>query len=118
MRSLIFIAALSLPAAAFTQTTTTPHSAADGKVHCTIQAPPAPGEALAALVSGNADRAETLYAAQVSSSPSPAAYAGLARAQLAANKLPQSLSTAKAALAATPTSAEVQALTGDVLLRS
>jgi tetratricopeptide (TPR) repeat protein len=118
MRSLVFLAALSLPATAFTQTTTTPHPAADGKVHCTIQPPPAPGEALNALVAGNTERAETLYAAQVASSPSPAAYAGLARAQLAANKLPQALSTAKSALAATPTSAEVQALTGDVLLRS
>ncbi len=119
MRSLVFLAALSLPAAAFTQTTAqTPHPAADGKVHCTIQQPPAPGEALTALVAGNTDRAESLYAAQVASSPSPAAYAGLARAQLAANKLPQALSTAKSALAATPTSAEVQALTGDVLLRS
>ncbi len=122
MRFLILSAVLSLPAAAFTQTAaqtpTTPHPAADGKVHCTIQAPPAPSEALNALVAGNTDRAETLYAAQVESSPSPAAFAGLARAQLAANKLSQALSTAKAALAATPTSAEVQALTGDVLLRS
>jgi hypothetical protein len=62
--------------------------------------------------------AVSLYAVQVASSPSPAAYAGLVRAQLAANELSQALSTAKKALAAIPTSAEVQALTGDVLFRS
>ncbi|MEI9979716.1 MAG: tetratricopeptide repeat protein [Edaphobacter sp.] len=122
MRFLILSAVLALPAAALTQTKTqtptAPHPAADGKVHCTIQPPPAPGEALTALVAGNTDRAETLYAAQVASSPSPAAYAGLARAQLAANKLSQALSTAKSALAFAPASAEVQSLTGDVLLRS
>jgi tetratricopeptide (TPR) repeat protein len=122
MRSLILSVVLALPATALTQTTaqtrTTPHPAADGKVHCTIQPPPAPSEALTALVAGNTDRAETLYAAQVASSPTPAAYAGLARAQLAADKLPQALSTAKSALAFAPTSADVQSLTGDVLLRS
>ena len=89
-----------------------------GKVHCLIQAPPVPGDALNALVSGNSEQAETLYAAQVVSSPAPAAYAGLVRAQLAGNKLSAALSTVKSALAAMPTSAEVQALTGDVLLRS
>jgi len=121
MRQWFLLAVLSLPAIALAQTpaqTSATSHTADGKVHCSIQPPPTPGEALSALVAGNAERAETLYAAQVASSPSPAAYAALARAQLAANKLPQALSTAKTALAATPTSAEVQALTGDVLLRS
>lgn len=116
MRLLVVLAALFLPFVTFAQTPAKP--AADGKVHCSIQAPPAPGEALTALVSGNIKRAETLYAAEVASSPAPAAYAGLARSQLAANELPQALSTAKSALAATPTSAQIQALTGDVLLRS
>jgi tetratricopeptide (TPR) repeat protein len=123
MRHLVVVAALCLPSVALCQTAAqnTPAShppAADGKVHCSIQAPPAPGEALNSLVSGNTERAETLYAAQVASSPVPAAYAGLVRAQLAGNRLSAALSTAKSALAAKPTSAEVQALTGDVLLRS
>jgi tetratricopeptide (TPR) repeat protein len=121
MRHWFLSAVLSLPAIALAQTpaqTSATSHAADGKVHCSIQPPPAPGEALSALVAGHAERAETLYAAQVASSPSPTAYAGLARAQLAQNKLQQALSTAKAALAAKPNSAEVQALTGDVLLRS
>jgi tetratricopeptide (TPR) repeat protein len=130
MRHLVVLAALSLPCVALCQTPapTTPAShppaaaaaaaAAAGKVYCSIQAPPAPGEALNALVSGNMGRAETLYAALVASSQSPAAYAGLVRVQLAGNELSSALSTAKSALAAKPTSAEVQALTGDVLLRS
>ena len=123
MRRLVVLAALSLPSIALcqtpTQTSPNPHPpAADGKVHCSLQSPPAPGEALNALVSGNTERAETLYAAQVASSPSPAAYAALIRAQLAGNNLSAALATAKSALAATPTSAEVQASTGDVLLRS
>jgi hypothetical protein len=123
MRRLVVLAALSLPSVALCQTPaqTSPAPrppAADGKVHCSLQPPPAPGEALSALVSGDTDRAETLYAAQVTSSPSPAAYTGLIRAQLAANHLSAALATAKNALAAAPTSAEVQASAGDVLLRS
>jgi tetratricopeptide (TPR) repeat protein len=122
MRRLVVFAALSLPSIALcqsaTQTSPNPHPPADGKIHCSLQAPPAPGEALNALVSGNTERAETLYAAQVTSSPTPAAYAGLIRAQLAGNNLSAALASAKSALAAAPTSAEVQASTGDVLLRS
>jgi hypothetical protein len=121
MRRLVVVAALSLPSIAFCQTPsqTSPHPpAADGKIHCSLQGPPAPGEALNALVSGNNERAQALYAAQVASSPSPGAYAGLIRAQLAGNNLTAALATAKSALAAAPTSAEVQASAGDVLLRS
>jgi tetratricopeptide (TPR) repeat protein len=118
MRGLLLAAVLFLPSIAPAQTPSNSHPAADGKVHCSIQPPPAPGEALNALIAGKPEQAETLYAAQVVSSPTPAASYGLARAQLAQNKLTQALSTAKAALAATPTSADVQALTGDVLLRS
>jgi tetratricopeptide (TPR) repeat protein len=119
MRLPLALVALFLPAVALSQTPTqSAHPVADGKIHCSIQPPPATGEALSALVAGNAERAEILYAAQVAASPSPAAYAGLVRAQLAANKLTRALSTAKTALAAIPTSPGVQALTGDVLLRS
>ena len=123
MRRFFVFAVLSLPSVTLCQTPTQSNPilhppAADGKIHCAFQAPPAPGEALSALVSGDTERAETLYAAQVASSPSPAAYAGLIRAQLTSNKLSAALATAKSALAAAPTSAEIQASTGDVLLRS
>jgi tetratricopeptide (TPR) repeat protein len=123
MRRLVASALLFLPSIALcqaaAQTSPNPHPpATDGKVHCSFQPPPASGDALAALVAGNADRAQSLYAAQLASSPSPAAYAGLIRAQLAGNNLTAALAAAKSALAAIPTSPEVQASAGDVLLRS
>jgi hypothetical protein len=123
MRCLIVLAVLSLPSVALCQTASqsalTPHTpASDGKIHCPAQVPPAPGEALIAFVSGNTDHAETLYAAQVASAPSASAYVGLIRTQLAGNKLSAARATVKNALAAMPTSADVQAAMGDFLLRS
>jgi hypothetical protein len=123
MRYLIFLAVLSLPSVALCQTASqsglSPHPpASDGKVHCPAQVPPAPDEALLAFASGNTEHAETLYAAQVASAPSASAYVGLIRAQLAGNKLSAARATVKNALAAMPTSADVQAAMGDFLLRS
>jgi tetratricopeptide (TPR) repeat protein len=123
MRRIVVLAVLSLPSVALCQTSpqanVNPHpAAAAGKVQCSIQAPAASSEALTALAAGNTERAETLYAAQVASSPSAAAYVGLIRAQLAGDKLSAALATVKSALAAMPTSAEVQASTGDYFLRA
>jgi tetratricopeptide (TPR) repeat protein len=90
----------------------------DGKIHCSVQAAAASSEALSAIAAGNLERAETLYAAQVASSPSAAAYVGLVHAQLAGDKLSAALATVKSALAAMPKSAEIQAVTADFLLWS
>jgi hypothetical protein len=123
MRYLIVLAALTLPSVVLCQTGSqsglSPHPpASDGKVHCPAQVPPAPDEALMAFASGNTERAETLYAAQVASSSSASAYVGLIRTQLAGNKLSAARATVKNALVAMPTSADVQAAMGDYLLRS
>ena len=76
-----------------------------------------PSDATAALAAGDTAKAEALYTAQLASAPAPA-YAGLVRAQIQAGEVPQALATAKAAVAALPSSALAQATLGDASLRS
>ncbi len=95
-----------------------PAAPAATQLHCSIQPAPAASDARTALVGGDFAKAEVLYSAQISASPTAASYAGLVRVQLQANKLPEAMATAQAAATALPTSALAQDLLGDVYLRS
>jgi Flp pilus assembly protein TadD len=89
-----------------------------GGLRCMVQPMPVPTDADRAFSSGDAKRAESLYAAQLAGSATLANYAGVVRIQLDQSKLREALATAQDAVAANPTSAAAHSLVGDVLLRS
>ena len=91
--------------------------AAGTQIKCTIQSAPTASPALAAYAAGDWPTAESLYSAQIAAAPA-AGYAGVVAAQLQANRLPQALASAQAAVAAMPKAAFAQSLLGDVSLRS
>ena len=95
-------------------------SAAQGTkpARCSAQPPQPPTDASRAYAAGDATRAESLYKAQLATIGTYPAFAGLVAAQLQQNNLPEALTTAQHAASALPTSAEAQALVGDVYFRS
>ena len=86
---------------------------------CSVRPPAPASDASRAFNAGDFANAQTLYAASIAAKPSVLDYEGLVHSQLEANQLPEALASANAAIAALPASAaDMQALLGDVLLRS
>jgi tetratricopeptide (TPR) repeat protein len=108
--SLTVLCSLALPACTSGQAT-------PARQHCSVQPAHAATDADKSFAGGDASKAEALWNAQLTPTPSPAIYAGIIRAQLQQDKLSQALASAKADVAAFPTDAEPYASIGDVLLR-
>jgi len=111
--SLAVFGSLAIPACTNAQTNPNPPA----KQHCSVQPARVSSDADKAFAAGDASKAEALWTAQLTPTPSPAIYADIIRAQLQQDKLPQALGSAKADVAAFPTDAEPYASIGDVLLR-
>jgi hypothetical protein len=115
MRLLVRLCPLALLAPSFLCLAQTPASTQNVKC-ITVAIPNTPADQ--AFVSGDSSKAEALFTSQLQSAPTDVNFAGLVRAQLEQNKLPEALSSAQKAVASLPKSADALATLADAQLRS